>query len=183
MDEYEAITCTEIVVLTDEQTAFADKVTQWRIDNAVANNRVARNNQPHDRALRWQHNLFGTRCEAAAKIYFNPIQWLAYQPYGFYGKPDLGSYIDVKGVDKPHHSLIVQFERNGGHKDWVYVLVDATFHPTYSIIGWCWGEEVMIKKYEADPVGGRAAYFIDRDDPIVKPPCVLHDAIHEYGYK
>jgi hypothetical protein len=86
-------------------------------------------------------DILGARCERAAKICFEPIVWNKLPPAAAIGDvPDLGDFIDVKGVRLDEHCLVVKI---GGVKmSWAYLLVSAENHPHYWLAGWLWGHEV-----------------------------------------
>lgn len=152
---------------------FADKLAVRRQDAADRRRRPAKNGAPTSRPRALAMHVLGTRTEAAGKLYLNPIAWNAFVE-DVRDVPDLGDFIDVKGRSKSWHNLIVQEDDPA---NWAYLLVDASKHPIYSVIGWCWGHEAKQKKFWNDPAGGRAAYFVD-DRRILRPPTDLFAIVH-----
>jgi hypothetical protein len=102
------------------------------------------------------------------------VKWYAFEKGAKF--PDLEEWIDVKGVDEHHHRLIIGAEKN---PDWAYLLVDATDHPTYEIVCWCWGHEGKQELYWEVHREDGGGYFIRRDNPMMKSPQELMDIIRE----
>ena len=97
----------------------------------------------------------GARCEAAGKLYLNPIRWHALAEK-IKGLPDLGDFIDVKGCERETDRLILQRD---GLDDFAYLQV-FNRHPDYLIGKWVWGFEGKQEQFWDDPKGGRPAYFV-----------------------
>lgn len=156
--------------------SFADKIAHWRRQNAVENDREPHNGAPCDPAVALSMDLLGTRCEAAGKVYFNPVTWHAYKRSGIRNLPDLEAWIDVKGRSKHWHQLIVQKDDD---PSWAYVLVCGQDHPVYSIVGWLWGEEAMQERFWDEKVPGRPAYFAK--GPLRDPAELLREVRRRQG--
>lgn len=145
--------------------------------DAEAKHRAAHNNAPtnHDDALAL--NIMGARCEAAAVLFFRPVLWHALKPR-IHRLPDLDTFIDVKGVDKPTHKMIVQ---ENDPPEWAYVLVDGHAHPRYEIVGWCWGHAAQNPIHwvaQSARIRG-AAYFINRFDGVIDDVDLLTPILRE----
>lgn len=144
-----------IVRITPVQIAHSDAVAHARFRRAREVGRIPANNAPIDVRL----DIKGMRCEQAAAAAFVGIYWHDYVTKDVRNLPDLSDFIDVKGIDHPHHRLIVQQEHNGGKKHWAYLLVDGSHHPDYEICGWVWGRSAMRDDFEDCPVAGREPAF------------------------
>lgn len=167
---------TEFVTLSEEQIAYADKIAQRRYDSAIQKNRQPHNGAPTDPGRALSITRVGTRGEAAGKVYLNPVKWNAYaETLG--GLADLEDWIDVKTVTRKTDRLIVQKDDD---PTWAYLLIISAMHPTYEIVGWCWGYEAQKDRYWRDPVGGRAAYFVPQNDAIIKAPRALWHEVRDH---
>lgn len=160
------------VTLEKTHIEFANKIARMRRKNAVDNDWQPGNGAPDDREIAMAMDVLGARAEAAGKLYLNPVKWHAFSLRA--DSPDLEDWIDVKGISESYHRLIIQPKKP---EQWAYLLVDASQHPRYEIVGWCWGYEGKKQKYWDDPVGQRGGYFIDRNDPIMKPPKELFNEV------
>lgn len=156
--------------------SFADKVGFQRHQNAMVNGREPCNGAPNDPVTSLEMHIMGARCEAAGKVYYNPVKWHAYKPSGIRNLPDLEDWIDVKGRGKHWHHLVVQKDDD---PSWAYVLVSAEDHPLYHIVGWLWGKEAMLKKFWDEPVPGRPAYFARR--PLRDPADLYREIRRRQG--
>jgi hypothetical protein len=107
----------------------------------------------------------GARCEAAGKLYLNPIHWHACTER-FKGAPDLGDFIDVKGRYRDTDDLIIQKD---DQDRFAYLFVSAEHHPDYLIFGWAWGHEAKQEQWWRDPRGRNPAYFMPVED-LPHPP-------------
>lgn len=130
--------CRPIIRLSEAETEIADRVGKRRQEIAVAKNRSSRNVNIGDESASLAANIRGARAEVAAKVFLNPVVWHALTDGKIEGLPDLGDFIDVKSMAKPHHSLLVQADNNS---DFAYFLVDVSAPPLYVMIGWMWGHE------------------------------------------
>lgn len=164
-----------LIKLEAEHVAFADQVAIRRQAAAIERQRPAHNGAPEATPAALAIHILGARCEAAAKLYLNPIHWNAFHA-SVKNLPDLGEFIDVKGIAKPSHRLIVQKDDAA---EWAYLLVNAFEHPLYTMEGWCWGRDAQHPAFWRDPVGGRAAYFVARDR--LRPPHELVDIVRRRG--
>jgi hypothetical protein len=147
------------LILPDDWIAEADEVAVKRHDNARRNNRQPRNGAPDDDEAALGLSILGTRCERACKAYLDPIYWHAFVENGITNLPDLGDFIDAKGVPTDSRRIVLQKDDK---EDWAYVLVSAQRHPLYLLKGWAWGNEIKRDEYWRDPTGNnRHAYFYD----------------------
>jgi hypothetical protein len=162
-----------VIRLIDRVTLYADAVAAMRHGSAYIKNRKNKNNLVGDfDDLLWL-NRVGTRCEAAAKIYLNPIRWHAFEER-ITGLPDLGDFIDVKGRSRERYDLPVQKD---DEDHFAYLLVTAERHPDYLIWGWCYGYEAKQDHFWDDPKGNRPAYFVPKTDPVLRSPEELRDEV------
>jgi hypothetical protein len=145
-----------IVRLELSHIDFADNVAALRRSQAFMRARKAHNRAPTNFDGAFAIDRLGARCEVAGKLFLNPIVWHAYAER-ISGLPDLGDFIDVKGRSKDWHSLIVQKD---DEDRWAFLLVDASGHPDYRMVGWLWGHEAKQQEFWNDPAGGRAAFFV-----------------------
>jgi hypothetical protein len=157
------------ITLEQRHIEVADKAALARRNAAREHNRKPVNGAPIEHNAGLKIDILGCRCEAAAKLWANPVEWHAFAER-VTDLPDLHDFIDVKGIDHGWHSLIVQ---KGSPKDWAYLLVNGEEHPRYCIMGWVWGHEAKQEQFWGDPKGGRPAYFIRQHNPILKPPAEL----------
>jgi hypothetical protein len=148
-----------------EQEWFCHRTAWQRRQIAVRKDRVPGNGAPTEFDKAWAYDFLGTHGECAGYLYYKPCTWHHLRD-SIYKLPDLDDFIDVKTREQKWHSLVVQ---KNDPKDWAYVLACGHEHPRYWLIGWCWGEEAQQEKYWADPAGGRPAYFVKPNDPILRP--------------
>lgn len=144
---------------------FADKIAVKRRRNASDNNWRGSQGAPEDDAHALPLDILGARAEAAGKLYMNPVTWNAYSLR--HTDADLDDFIDVKGVADSYRRLLIS-PKKPDH--WAYLLVDASAHPEYQIVAWCWGHEGKQQKYWEVKRTDGGGYFIPRNDPIMKPP-------------
>ena len=157
------------ITLAPEQIEFSDKWAHARQNNAVAADLAPHNNAPVEPDAATALHVLGLRGECAGYIYLKPVKWHLFKPGRLAMEeqlPDLEDWIDMKARTKSWHSLIVQRD---DPPDWAYVLVCAHEHPRYCLIGWCYGHEAQQQQHWDDPAGGRPAYFIKQDNPILRP--------------
>jgi hypothetical protein len=136
---------------------------------AVAKWRPAWNGAPIDPDKALAIHRLGARGEAAAKLYLNPVKWNAFADE-LDGLPDFEDWIDVKTRSKTWYDLPVQKKCP---PPWANVLITGESHPHYQIIGWVWARDAMKPEYLSDPAGGREAYFVKQDSPIMRRPADL----------
>jgi hypothetical protein len=156
------------ITLTPEQIAFADRWAHVRQGNAEGADLNGHNNAPNDHDAALAMHVVGLRGEFPVVIHCKPVVWSYKAGVDAVGNriADVEDFVDVKTRTKDWHSLIVQRD-DPAH--WAYPLVCASQHPRYCIVGFCWGHEAQQKEFWDDPAGGRAAYFIKRTNPIMKP--------------
>jgi hypothetical protein len=139
---------------------FADHVAGRRYTTARELGREFDPTQPTDYESAIGRDILGARCEAAAKLFLNPVRWnLPYKRIT--GIPDFDDFIDAKGIRKDRHKLLVKPDDD---PEWAYLCVNATHHPTYWILGWKWGYEAKRTEFSDDPVGGYRAFFVPQDE-------------------
>ena len=172
----------EFITLTDYHIEKANTLAKLRKDECIRNNRVSRDNMVDDSPY---ENLLGARTETAAYLYFRTIgigkvSW-NHNNGNYVGEccADIDTFIDVKGVDSSRKSLLIKprYEDN-----WAFLLVNAEAHPTYEIVGWCWGKEGKINHksiYKTYDKNRPKAYFIPRNHEIIKPPQLLFNILKE----
>lgn len=160
------------ITLTSEHIDYADNIGACRRGHAFVKNRKNHNGLigSFDKLL--HADRLGARCELAGKLFMNPIRWHALSDK-ISGLPDLGNFIDVKGVERPHHSLIVQKD---DEEDFAFLLVDGSLHPDYLIVGWIWGREAKSDRFWKDPTGHRPAFFVARSS--LRPATELLSIVH-----
>ena len=167
------------VVLEQEDIAAADKIAYKRDRLALDLDRPPAYGAPaNDGSLAsLDMNVDGVRGEYAGWLYFRPIYWHRFKR-DIKGLPDyeVGDLkINAKTRSKAHYDLIV-------HPDdpdaWAYLLIRGHLHPTYEIVGWCWGYEAKTRPL-TDPTGCRPkAHFIKPSDKeIWKEPYLLLDQV------
>lgn len=162
------------ITLEREHIEFADDLARRWLESATSKNRPPTNGAPTDRKKAHKLDIIGARCEAAAKLYLNPVKWNICENIG--GKiPDFEDWIDVKGRSKCTYDLCVQIK---GNPWWAYLLVYGDKHPLYEIVGWCWGFEAQWTRI-TDPAGGRPGHFVKRDAPVMKPPKTLFNELRD----
>ena len=161
------------VTLTPDIIEYADNIAALRQGTAFFKNRVNANGLTGSFDQFLAINRLGARCEAAGKIYLNPIRWHAFAEQ-IKGLPDLGDFIDVKGRSRASYDLPVQKD---DEDDFAFLLITAESHPVYAIHGWAWGREAKDDRFWDDPKGGRPAYFMDQE--LLRPPEELHALVHK----
>lgn len=95
------------------------------------------------------------------------LAWHEYSEDGnFRNLPDFDTFIDVKGVRKPSHRLIVQIDedtgRVKGHNDWAYVKVVNLAPPAdnqFEVVGWTWGSNIIRPENKETPYNGWPGFF------------------------
>jgi hypothetical protein len=164
-----------IIMLEQKHLDYCEKVALARRQNAVLQGFRPHNGAPVAYELALRLDRIGLPGECAGKLYLNPVKWNAFRP----GPPrrdlaDLEDWIDVKTRTANWHDLIVQFDDD---PSWAYPLALAHDLPRVHLIGWCWGREAKQDRFKADPAGGRAAYFIPQDDPVLRDMTELYSEV------
>ena len=155
------------ITLNPEHIAFSDEKGEARFDNAEVFDFAPHNNAPTDPVTSLWFNVMGVRGECAGYLYLKPVKWNAYKPgRAALRLADLEDWIDAKTRHKAWHDLIVQ---KNDRPDWAYLHVLAHDHPRYCLVGWCYGREAKHDRFLKDPAGGREAYFVPQDSPILRP--------------
>lgn len=144
------------ITLRHDQIAFADHVARQRQDWHAKNGTPGKYGATNDPAEALRLHIRGCRGEAAAKLYLNPVVWHAYYEGDTRDVPDLGSFIDVKAVEKDWHRLLVHHDDCAS---WAYLLVSAQEHPTYRMMGWLWGHEIQKPELWGELQAGRPCYM------------------------
>jgi hypothetical protein len=126
--------------------AYLDKYKIAEADRAAMDffkNVLARGLDPKRKATKEEQlnaHILGARCERAALVFFPGMTWHRHFT-DFIGKPDLGSFIDVKGVGEDRRRLLSP--NHNIKRDFAYLLVSAENHPYYWMAGWLWGSELI----------------------------------------
>lgn len=158
------------ILLEELHILYADDVAVNRMNFAKDNYYKPKNGGEWSGEITLWKDRLGARCEAAGKLYFNPVSWNLY----IHHLPDFDNFIDVKGVQHKHHCMIVQKD---DPPHWAYVLVDASEHPIYDVVGWCWGWEAKQTGLTDPSRENRPAHFISRENQIMKPPHTLWELL------
>lgn len=147
-----------IITLPAAKVTQCDGIAFARCHDAFAKRRPPKNGAPVSFDAALQLDRLGMYHECAFYLWAAPIKWNAYLPGGIHGIAEFDTFIDVKGVQKPWHKLIIQKNSN---PTWAYVKSVATAPALhrYELAGWAWGHEAMQDRYWSDPVGGRPAFF------------------------
>jgi hypothetical protein len=145
-----------IIRLTPDIIEYADNIAALRQGTAFLKRRANANGLIGSFDQLLAIHRMGARCEAAGKLYMNPIRWHAFAGR-IKGLPDLGDFIDVKGRSRASYDLPVQKD---DEDDFAFLLITAESHPDYAIHGWAWGREAKNDQFWDDPKGGRPAYFM-----------------------
>jgi hypothetical protein len=168
------------VKLKPSQIEFADDIAARRSANAERYGLFDRITIPDNGK---DAHILGARCELAAKIYLDPVEWNAYSEGNEHiNKPDLAGWIDVKGTVKEMHSLCVP--ANKLEDKIAYLLVSAEDHPYYWIAGWQWGRSIR-EKYKPEKRWvngingyGPPAYYLAPTNEYLRWPHELLKGLH-----
>jgi hypothetical protein len=106
----------------------------------------------------WDMHIEGAISEYVASKAFNK-HW---DGKGKAGDVDVGKRIEVRWSPEHSHRLIVQ---KSDKEESFYVFVTGSLGK-YRVHGYINGANAKKAKYWSDPVGGRAAYFIPKEDLI-----------------
>src|SRR5271163_2228242 len=94
------------VTLTPAMIAEADKVAHLRMQRAIRDNLNVGRTATLEQQL--ANHILGARCERSGKHYYDPTRWNgALMSGAFIHLPDLGDFIDVKGVPEDRRGLCV----------------------------------------------------------------------------
>lgn len=133
------------ITLGPQQIAFAEMIGAARDSAALYRARRPKNGLAVDRVEGLDISVLGALAEMAAWKYMRPIKWHAFA-HTITGLPDLGERIEVKGVTGVRNPTIIVPPYVGGampSRDWAYLLIDGTDHPTYRLLGWLWGHQFL----------------------------------------
>lgn len=162
-----------IVRLQPHHVEYADGVGLVRRGKAMMRSGKHTNSwRPNFETALWK-NRQSSRCELAGKLWLNPITWNTIDEKGI-GKADLGDFIDVKGVEKAHHRLLVQLDAKD---DFAYLLVDSVVHPDYEMVGWLWGREAKLHPIETPDGQDRPCHCVKRAIPPMSDPQELFEEV------
>lgn len=159
--------------LSDVMIKEADYWAVKRQENAIEENRTPGNNLRIPLDEQYATHELGCRTERAGKVCFSYLIWHAFKKGSLIGLPDLGDFIDVKGIPEDRLNLVVQV--GGLRLDWAYLLISAENHPYYWLAGWMWGKEILDRAEIRFP--GRPAYFIRKD--LLHKPYLLQQIAKE----
>ena len=154
------------VQLSPDQIRDADDLGARRQANARAGRMIPGNNLIASDQEQLRIHIEGARGECAAHVVY-PLPWYRGLQTGL---ADLGTFIDVKTIKVPRHSLMVPM--GTVRFDWAYVLVSAADHPRYEIVGWLWGavlESVPI----SEPQPNRPAHVVRSGSNLLRDPWEL----------
>jgi hypothetical protein len=156
-----------LVTLTPAMVDYADAVGCMRHGSAVIKRRARGNGPVGSFDFVLGKDRLGARCELAAKQYFNPVKWNSFSAK-FYGEPDLGDFIDVKGRSETWQDLPVQED---GEATFAYLLVYPDPHPVYCLRGWMWGFDAKKPEFWGDKAkSGRPCFYIPQDSGLLRDP-------------
>lgn len=141
---------TIVTTLHPRLITFADKVAVQR--NATAHERdyTPANGQLDENTGEDHQN--GARCEAAGwralieEILRRSGTWRPvwhWQPVRDFSTkpPDIDDWIDVKGIKRRHHHLVIKQKEL--QPAWPYLLVSSHAFPIFELLGWCYGHEAL----------------------------------------
>ena len=149
----------------------ADALTARRREENIRKGRVGTNNQTSDLTVLLANTQHGVRCEYAGWLYFWPkCEWDRFSEDPI-GKADYDGWIDAKGIEQPHHKLLVPLNP---HDNWAYLLVGSYDHPWYEIVGWCWGHEARTVPV-TEPRPNRPCHAVSREESFFKSPGLLFE--------
>lgn len=160
----------QVVRLSTAEFLHAMRIGWERQRSAEARGAENNNNMERDPERDLRINIMGAQCELAASLWL-PGEWddALNEP----GKPKVGAeiegFIDVKGVTKGSHRLIVPAPHLT--REWAYLLVVQRLD-LFWCKGWVWGSE-MHRVQELQP--GRPAYVVEDDELL--PPELLRRAV------
>src|SRR5271156_1824872 len=126
------------VTLTPAMIAEADKVAHLRMKRAIRDNLDVGRTATLEQQL--ADHILGARCERAGKHYYDPTKWNLGLSGAFIHLPDLGDFIEIKGVTEDRRGLCVPQKKIVA--GWAFVLISAEQHPDYWIVGWMWGRDL-----------------------------------------
>jgi len=158
------------IILLPRRLEFCRTVAREIYDNAIRLGRRPKNGAPTDVARALAITEQGYYGEAAGMIYLSPIKWWIERLLDVRGVPDLGAIIDVKTRRAAWQDLPVQRD---DEPHWIYVLAHVAELPRVCLVGWCYGHEAKQDRFWGDPAGGRPAYWVPKDDPILRPMTAL----------
>ena len=170
-------------VLSDTQVIEADRVGRMRRQRAIKEGRSGGYGLAvdDDRALKM--DIHGARCERGGGVFLGPnVPWHKGIDGGSTTDlPDFADFIDVKGITKFKHQLVVPV--NQFKPDLAYLLVCSQRHPFYKICGWVWGRDIEAKKFIKELQRGRPAHCLKQENPLMRRPEYLLLVGREYGWR
>jgi hypothetical protein len=148
--------------LIEGQFSRAELLIAWtvaamRATNVICDGRRGLNGQQR---FDWANEVKGAIGELAASEGFN-LAWTGPHERGC---PDVGGCIEARAVLDPAHRLILQLEEPDQKPDVPFVLVDLSTLPRWRIVGWIMGKDAKRDDWRDDPVGGRPAYWVPRQE-------------------
>lgn len=125
-----------LVTLTEEEEWLADRTGMRRIEDSKKR-RITHRFDEFKRGDAQETNIQGAGAEIAVSRFMR--QHWAGEQLGWFGKPDIGTDVEVRWRDVKVGPDI-GLPTKGHHNDWRYVLVHG-YLPDYIIVGWLWGRE------------------------------------------
>jgi hypothetical protein len=170
-----------LIPLAQPMIDWVDDISYAKAVESHANERARpQGGQPHDLEVRIREGILGGRGEASARRWIGKQpRWRILEPLpppGSPRMPDFGDDIDVKTV---YYRRAQLWLTPNCPPDYIYLLVSASLHPVYRIIGWCYGKEMMLQKYWNQDAPREPAWVINQDNPILKAPKMLHEMLLE----
>jgi hypothetical protein len=168
-----------LIPLSRQNIEWVDDISYGKaVESHTNENARPQGGQPHDLEVRIREGRLGGRGEAAVRRWVGKRpRWRILDPLPRYGEkriPDFGDNIDVKTVYYPRAQLWLT---PNCPPEYIYLLVSSNLHPVYRIIGWCYGEEMMLQKYWNADAPREPAWVINQDNPLLKTPASLYEMI------
>jgi hypothetical protein len=154
--------------------AEADFQAKRRRDYAKSIGRIPGNNLVADEEEALAMDILGCRCERAGKVILPTLVWHTELVRDVDSVPDLGDFVDVKGMKLDRHHLLIP--RAKLKLQWAYLLISAEEHPYYWCAGWLWGHEVPAIA-TAGPYAHRPSYQIEAEQ--MHKPYLLQQFVKE----
>jgi hypothetical protein len=160
------------VTLRPDQIDWCIRQANRRQNNAVTRGRMPMNGAPtNDEEARFLH-MVGFYGEMAGNLYLIPKVWNFFKDGDLRGLPDYEDWIDMK-TNKRRYSVNHLIVQRSDPPHWAYILSYPDPHPTYCMVGWCFGCEARCDDYFGELSRGRPAYNVPHTASILKPMRLL----------
>ena len=173
-----------LITLDQKMIDWVDIESRKAAEKSIEEEWRRQGGQPDDVETQLREAQMGGRGEAAVRRWIGKLRrWRIQDEWSKREtgkrKPDFGDDIDVKTV---YYERAQLWLTPNCEPEYIYILVSCNLHPTYRIIGWCYGADVMFHRtidYWNPDAPRDPAWVVNQGDPILRSPHLLFEMLEE----